>query len=63
MLDNQELAICSDSITYISLAQGQALQSETDRSKQKDVITVYMNRKEEHYHLSLQQFFYQVFIT
>ena len=57
MLDNQELVICSDRITYISLAQGQALRSETDRSKQKDVITVYRNRKEEHYHLSLEQFF------
>ena len=57
MLDNQELVICSDMITYVSLAQGQALQSETDRSKQKDVITVYRNRKEEHYHLSLEQFF------
>ena len=46
MLDDQELVICSDRITYISLAQGQALQSETDKSKQKDVITVYRNRKE-----------------
>jgi hypothetical protein len=49
MLDNQELVICSDMITYVSLAQGQALQSETDRSKQKDLITVYRNQKEEHY--------------
>jgi hypothetical protein len=49
MLDNQELVICSDRITYISLAQGQALQSDTDKSKQKDLITVYRNQKEEHY--------------
>ena len=63
MLDNQELVICSDMITYVSLAQGQALRSETDRSKKKDVITVYRNRQEEHYHLSLEQLFYQVFIT
>ena len=41
ILDNQELVICSDRITYVSLAQGQALWSETDRSKQKDLITVY----------------------
>ena len=41
ILDNQELVICSDRITYLSLAQGQALWSETDRSKQKDLITVY----------------------
>ncbi len=63
MLDEQELVICSDKLVYVSLAQGQALRSETDRTKQKDVISVYRNRKEEHYHLSLEQFFYQVFIT
>jgi len=63
MLDDKELVICSDKIVYVSLAQGQALRSETDRTKQKDVITVYRNRQEEHYHLSLDQFFYQVFIT
>jgi hypothetical protein len=48
-MDNQELVICSDMITYVSLAQGQALQSETDSSKQKDLILVYRNRKEENY--------------
>ena len=63
MLDDQELVICSDRITYVSLAQGQALRSETDRSKQKDLITVYRNQKEQYYHLSLEQYFYQVFIT
>ena len=63
MLDDQELVICSDRITYVSLAQGQALQSETDRSKQKDLITVYRNQKEQYYHLSLEHYFYQVFIT
>jgi hypothetical protein len=62
MLDNQELVICSDMITYVSLAQGQVLQSETDRSKQKDLITVYRNQNEEHYPLSLEQYFYRVFI-
>ena len=61
MLDNQELVICSDRITYVSLVQGQALQSETDRSKQKDLITVYKNRKEDLYPLSLEQYFYCVF--
>ena len=62
MVDNQDLVICSDMITYVSLAQGQALRSETDRSKQKDLITVYRNRKEEHYPLSMEQYFYQVFV-
>ena len=63
MLDDQEPVICSDRITYVSLAQGQALQSETDRSKQKDLITVYRNQKEQYDHLSLEHYFYQVFIT
>ncbi len=54
MLDNQELVICSDRIMYVSLAQGQPLRSETDKSKQKDLITVYRNQKEEHYPLSLE---------
>ena len=62
ILDNQELVICSDRITYVSLAQGHALQSETDRSKQKDLIKVYRNQKEEHYPLSLEQYFYCVFV-
>ena len=62
MVDNQDLVICSNRITYVSLAQGQALRSETDRSKQKDLITVYRNRKEEHYPLSMEQYFYQVFV-
>jgi hypothetical protein len=43
MVDNQELVICSDIITYVSLAQGQALQDETDKSHKKDLITVHRN--------------------
>ncbi len=35
IVDNQELKICSDRITYVSLAEGQALQSETDKSQKK----------------------------
>jgi hypothetical protein len=35
MVDNHQLVIFSDMITYVSLAQGQALQSETDKSKKK----------------------------
>jgi hypothetical protein len=35
MVDNQELVICKDRITYVSFAQGQALQSETDKSHKK----------------------------
>jgi hypothetical protein len=62
MVDNQDLVICSDRMAYVSLAQGQALQSETDKSQKKDLIMVYRNRNEKHYHLLLEQHFYCVFI-
>jgi hypothetical protein len=58
IVDNQELVICSDRITYVSLAQGQALQSETDKSQKSHMITVYRNRNEKYYHLLLEQYFY-----
>jgi hypothetical protein len=32
---SRELVICSDRITHVSLAQGQALQKETDKSQKK----------------------------
>jgi hypothetical protein len=63
MVDNQELVICSDKITYISLAQGQTLQDENDKSSSKDLITIYRNRDKKHYHYSLEQYFYCVFIN
>ncbi len=62
MVDNQEHVICSDRVTYVRLAQGQALQSETENPQGKDLITVYRNRNEKHYHLLLEQYFYCVFI-
>jgi hypothetical protein len=62
IVDNHNLVFCSDMITYVSLAQGQALQSETDKSQKKDLITVYRNREDKHYHLLLEQYFYCVFI-
>jgi hypothetical protein len=58
MVDNEELVICSDRITYVSLAQRQALQSETDKPQKKDLITVYRNRNGKHYHLLLEQYFF-----
>jgi hypothetical protein len=40
MVDNQEWVICSDKITYVSLAQEQTLQDENDKSSSKDLITI-----------------------
>jgi hypothetical protein len=47
MVDNQDLVICSDRITYASLAQGQALQSGLISHRKKDLIMVYRNRNKK----------------
>jgi hypothetical protein len=41
MVDNQELVISSNKLTYLSLAQGQALCDEWDQHTKKDLITIY----------------------
>ncbi len=62
MVDNQELVISSNKMTYLSLAQGQALRDEFDTHAKRDLITIYQNRHQKYNQLSLEQFFYQVFI-
>ncbi len=62
MVDNQELVICSDMFTYVILAQGQTLRDENDKSSSKDLITIFRNQVKKHYHYSLEQYFYSVFI-
>jgi hypothetical protein len=57
MVYNQELVICSDKITYVSLAQGQTLQDVNGKSSSKDLITIYRNRDKKHYHYSFEHFF------
>ncbi len=61
MVDNQELVISSNKMTYLSLAQGQALYDECDMHAKRDLITMYRNRHQKYNQLSLEQFF-QVFI-
>jgi hypothetical protein len=41
MVDNQELVISSDKMTYLSLAQGQALRDESNMHAKMALITVY----------------------
>jgi hypothetical protein len=41
MVDNQKLVISSDKMTYLSLAQGQALRDESNTHAKIDLITVY----------------------
>ena len=62
MVDDQELVICPDSMTYVSITQGQVLR-DTESDKKRDIITVYQNRTKKYRDLSLEQFFYRVFIN
>ncbi len=62
MVDNQELVISSNKMTYLSLAQRQALRDECDTHAKKDSITIYQNRQQKYNQLSLEQFFYHIFI-
>ena len=63
MVDDQELVICPDSMTYVSITQGQVLRDDTESDKKRDIITVYRNRTKKYRDLSLEQFFYRVFIN
>ncbi len=62
MVNNLELVISSDKMTYLSLAQGQALRDESNMHAKTDLIAVYQHRHQKYNQLSLEQFFYQVFI-
>jgi hypothetical protein len=45
MVDDQELVICSDKMTYVNIGQGQVLRDDLETDKRKDIITVYQNRQ------------------
>jgi len=61
MIDNQDLVICSEKFTCLSLRQGVMLQSEKDTKDRKDIVTKYRNRIKKYSHMSLDEYFYQVF--
>ncbi len=63
MVDKQELVICSDSMTYVSITQGQVLRDEQETDKKRVIITVYRNRPKKYKDLSLEQLYYRVFIN
>ena len=60
MVDNQDLVICSEKFTYLSLRQGAMLSSEKDKKK-TDVVTMYQNRSKELAILSIDDYFYKYF--
>jgi hypothetical protein len=45
MVDDQELVICSNSMMYVNISQGQVLRDDLETDKRKDIITVYRNRQ------------------
>ena len=61
MVDNQDLVICSEKFTYLSLRQGAVLTSEKDGQKKKDIVTMYRNRRANLGDLSLDEYFYSHF--
>ena len=60
MVDNQDLIICSEKFTYLSLRQGAMLSSEKDKKK-KDIVTMYRNRSRDLAHLLMDDYFYEHF--
>ena len=61
MVDNQDLVICSEKFTYLSLRQGAMLTSEETAKKKKDIISMYRNRSKALASLSLDEYFYKHF--
>ena len=53
MVDNQDLVICSETFTYLSLRQGSVLTSEKDGQKRKDIVTMYQNHSKNLANISL----------
>ena len=60
LVDNQDLVICSEKFTTLSLRQG-ALMTGKDDAAAKDIVSRYRNRPAVHLKLSLDQYFYKVF--
>ena len=61
MVDNQDLVICSEKFTYLSIRQGAMLTSNKDNKKKKDIVTMYRNRSKQLEHISMDEYFYQHF--
>ena len=61
MVDNQDLVICSETFTYLSLRQGAVLTSEKDGQKRKDIVTMYRNRSRNLADILLDEYFYNHF--
>ena len=61
MVDNQDLVICSERFTYLSVRQGAMLTRNKDNEKKKDIVTMYRNCSKQFEHLSMDEYFYKHF--
>ncbi len=52
MVDQQELVICSDRMTYVSITQGQVLQDEQEIDKNK-ILSLYIKTIQKNTKISL----------
>ena len=52
MVDEQELVICSDSMAYVSITQGQVLRDEQETDKNK-ILSLYIKTVEKNTKISL----------
>lgn len=60
LVDDQDLVICSDTFTTLSLRQG-ALMTGKDDDKAVDIVSMYRNRSPELRDLSMDEYFYSHF--
>ena len=56
LVDEQDLVICSDSFTTLSLRQG-ALMTGKDEGKSTDIVSMYRNRSPSLHHMSMDEYF------
>jgi len=60
-IDRMSLTLCSEEISYVSLASCTKLRKKNE-SKPKDLVYCYANRDVKYEHYSLDRYFYEVFI-
>ena len=60
LVDNQDLVICSDVFTTLSLRQG-AMMTGKDDEKAKDIVSMYRNRSPGLHDISMNDYFYKHF--
>ena len=61
MVDNQDLVICSEKFTYLSIRQGAMLTNNKDSKKKKDIVTMYRNCSKQFEHFSMDEYSYKHF--